>query len=75
VEGPACVSRRFAEAFRGTNVRGRVIGSALFGEDDYAASLPERAARLGIVNQIDFRGFRADVWKELAGSTLSSIAR
>jgi glycosyltransferase involved in cell wall biosynthesis len=57
----------FAEAFRGTNVRGRVIGSALFGEDEYAASLPERAARLGIANQIDFRGFRADVWKELGG--------
>jgi glycosyltransferase involved in cell wall biosynthesis len=57
----------FAEAFRGTNVRGRVIGSALFGEDEYAASLPQRAARLGISSQIDFRGFRADVWKELDG--------
>jgi glycosyltransferase involved in cell wall biosynthesis len=57
----------FAEAFRGTNVRGRVIGSALFGEDEYAASLPRRAARLGISSQIDFRGFRADVWKELDG--------
>jgi glycosyltransferase involved in cell wall biosynthesis len=57
----------FAEAFRGTNVRGRVIGSALFGEDAYAASLPRRAARLGISNQIDFRGFRSDVWKELDG--------
>jgi glycosyltransferase involved in cell wall biosynthesis len=57
----------FAEAFRGKNVCGRVIGSALFGEDEYAASLPRRAARLGISSQIDFRGFRPDVWKELDG--------
>lgn len=57
----------FAEAFRGTNVRGRIIGSALFGEDEYAASLPRRAGRLGISSQIDFAGFRPDVWKELDG--------
>lgn len=57
----------FAEAFRGTKVRGRIIGSALFGEDEYADSLPRRAARLGISSQIDFRGFRPDVWKELDG--------
>jgi len=56
----------FAEVFRGANVRGRVIGSALFGEDEYAASLLRRAERLGISSQIDFRGFRADVWEELS---------
>jgi len=45
----------FAAAFRGTGVGGRIIGSALFGEDEYAASLPRRAARLGISSQIEFR--------------------
>jgi glycosyltransferase involved in cell wall biosynthesis len=55
----------FARAFRGTSVRGRVIGSALFGEDEYAASLQQRAERLGIAEQVEFRGFREDVWAEL----------
>jgi len=56
----------FAEAFRGTHVRGRIIGSALFGEEEYASSLSRQAERLGISSQIDFRGFRADVWEELS---------
>lgn len=56
----------FSEAFRGTDVRGRVIGSALFGEDDYAERLREQAERLGISEQVEFRGFREDVWAELA---------
>jgi glycosyltransferase involved in cell wall biosynthesis len=55
----------FAEAFRGTRVRGRVIGSAMFGEDDYAESLRRQAEHLGISGQIDFRGFRDDIWAEL----------
>jgi glycosyltransferase involved in cell wall biosynthesis len=56
----------FAEAFRGTGVRGRVIGSALFGENAYAQRLVEQAGRLGIADQVEFRGFRDDVWAELA---------
>jgi len=55
----------FAEAFRGTSVRGRIIGCAMFGEDAYAASLHRQAAQLGIADQIDFRGFRDDIWAEL----------
>jgi glycosyltransferase involved in cell wall biosynthesis len=55
----------FAEAFRGSDVRGRVIGSALFGEDAYAASLERRVQELGIQEQVEFRGFREDVWAEL----------
>jgi glycosyltransferase involved in cell wall biosynthesis len=55
----------FAQAFRGTSVRARVIGSALFGEDEYAASLRRRAEQLGIAEQVEFRGFREDVWSEL----------
>jgi glycosyltransferase involved in cell wall biosynthesis len=56
----------FALAFRGSAVRGRVIGSALFGEDEYAAHLKDRARHLGIEEQVEFRGFREDVWEELA---------
>jgi glycosyltransferase involved in cell wall biosynthesis len=55
----------FAEAFRGTDVRGRLVGSALFGEDGYAASLEAQAERIGIASQVQFRGFREDVWSEL----------
>jgi glycosyltransferase involved in cell wall biosynthesis len=55
----------FAEAFRGKSVRGRVIGSAMFGEDDYAESLQRRAEGLGIAREIEFRGFRDDIWAEL----------
>jgi glycosyltransferase involved in cell wall biosynthesis len=55
----------FAQAFGGTNVRARVIGSALFGEDAYAESLRQQALRLGIAGQVEFLGFREDVWAEL----------
>jgi glycosyltransferase involved in cell wall biosynthesis len=57
--------RAFAEAFRGATVRARLVGSALFGEDAYAESLRELADALGIADQIEFRGFREDVWSEL----------
>jgi glycosyltransferase involved in cell wall biosynthesis len=55
----------FAQAFRGTNVRARLIGSALFGEDAYADSLRRQAVRLGIAGQVEFYGFREDVWAVL----------
>ena len=55
----------FAEAFRGTPVRGRVIGSAMFGEDAYEERLREQADRLGIAGQIEFLGFRDNVQVEL----------
>jgi glycosyltransferase involved in cell wall biosynthesis len=57
--------RAFAEAFAGTDVRGRIIGSAMFGEDAYAATLEPLAERLGVASQIEFRGFRDNVWAEL----------
>lgn len=56
----------FAEAFRGQPARARVIGSPLFGEDDYAEALARQAEALGITGQVDFRGFREDVWTQLS---------
>jgi glycosyltransferase involved in cell wall biosynthesis len=56
----------FANAFRGSAARARVIGGALFGEDDYESSLRRQAGELGIADQVEFRGFQEDVWSELA---------
>lgn len=56
----------FAAAFAGTGVEGRVIGSAMFGEDAYADELRDLAERLRIGGQVGFLGFRKDVWAELA---------
>ena len=56
----------FATAFPDGGARARVVGDALFGEDDYRASLHEQAARLGIADRVEFRGFRHDVQAELA---------
>jgi glycosyltransferase involved in cell wall biosynthesis len=55
----------FSAAFRGSGARGRIIGSALFGEDGYALGLRRQAEHLGIAGQLEFRGFREDVWAEL----------
>jgi glycosyltransferase involved in cell wall biosynthesis len=56
----------FAAAFRGTEARAHVVGAAMFGEDEYSACLQRRATELGIGEQVEFRGFRADIWKEFA---------
>jgi len=50
----------------GLPVRGRIIGSALFGEDEYADSLVRLAADLRIGELVEFRGFREDVASELS---------
>lgn len=55
----------FAEAFGGTEARGRIVGSALFGEEAYEQRLRTQAEELGIASQVEFRGFREDVWQEL----------
>jgi glycosyltransferase involved in cell wall biosynthesis len=56
----------FAAAFRGEPVRGRIVGTSFFGEEEYERALRERARDLGIARQVDFRGFRAEVWSELS---------
>ncbi len=56
----------FARAFPDGTERAVVIGAALFGEDEYAASLPNLAERLSIADRVDFVGFQNDVFGVLA---------
>lgn len=56
----------FARAFRDSEVRGRLIGSAMFGEEDYEAQLQRMVSELGLRERIEFRGFREKVFDELS---------
>ena len=52
------------------DVRARLIGSALFGEDEYEAELRRRAARPDLAGGVEFAGFESDVWSALARLTV-----
>lgn len=56
--------KAFAAAVPDGEVRAVVVGSATFGEEDYAGELRALAARLGVADRVDFTGFRADVLAE-----------
>lgn len=56
--------RAFASGVPDPEVRAVVVGSAIFGEADYAAQLRELAARLGVADRVEFTGFRQDVLAE-----------
>ena len=56
--------RAFAGAVPEPEVRAVVVGSAIFGEEDYATELRELAARLGVADRVEFTGFRQDVLAE-----------
>ena len=56
----------FADAFLEDDARCVLVGSAMFGEEAYAAGLHELASSLGIADRVEFRGFREDIWPELA---------
>ena len=58
--------RAFAVAFPKGEERARVVGSAMFGEDDFAEGLRQLALTLGIQDRVDFVGFTEDVERELA---------
>jgi glycosyltransferase involved in cell wall biosynthesis len=58
--------RAFAEAFPSGGARAVVVGSAMFGEQSYERELAELATRLGLEARVEFRGFREDIWSELA---------
>ncbi|HYM46354.1 MAG TPA: glycosyltransferase family 4 protein [Solirubrobacteraceae bacterium] len=57
--------RAFAAAFPGGTERAVIVGTAMFGEQAYERELPDLAARLGLAERVEFRGFREDVWQEL----------
>jgi glycosyltransferase involved in cell wall biosynthesis len=65
-KGQEVFLRAFARAFPEGNERAVVVGGALFGEDDYARTLPQLAATLGIGERVELRGHRPNVWDELA---------
>jgi glycosyltransferase involved in cell wall biosynthesis len=58
----------FARAFGSGNEAAVIVGDAMFGEAEvqYGVELRELARALGISDRVDFRGFRDDVWAELA---------
>jgi glycosyltransferase involved in cell wall biosynthesis len=58
--------KAFAEAFADGHERAVLIGSALFGEEDYERRLHDLVDELGLDGRVEFRGFREDVWPELA---------
>jgi glycosyltransferase involved in cell wall biosynthesis len=58
--------RAFAEAFSAGEERAVLVGTPMFGEESYEQELHALAASLGIATRVEFRGFREDVWPELA---------
>jgi glycosyltransferase involved in cell wall biosynthesis len=58
--------RAFAAAFPTGDERAVVVGAPMFGEQAYERELHELASRLGLAGRVEFRGFREDVWRELA---------
>lgn len=58
--------RAFAAAFLAGEERAVLVGAAMFGEEDFERELRDLARSLGIAERVEFRGFREDVWPELA---------
>jgi glycosyltransferase involved in cell wall biosynthesis len=80
-EGPLCVGmvgrmtpwkgqhiflKAFARAFADDSARAVMIGAPLFGEERYESTLRSLSSELDLDGRCDFRGFREDIWKELA---------
>ncbi len=55
-------------------VRFRLIGSALFGEDDYERRLRKRVAEPDLSGSVEFCGFEDDIWSALAKLTIVAHA-
>jgi glycosyltransferase involved in cell wall biosynthesis len=59
--------RAFARGFPDGGTEAWIVGQAMFGEDErYADTLLDQAKQLGIAERVVFRGFRENVWDELA---------
>lgn len=57
--------RAFAGAFPDGQEQAVIIGSAMFGEAEFAATLPPLAAQLGIADRVEFAGFVEDAATKL----------
>ena len=57
--------RAFAEAFGGGSEEAVLVGSAMFGEEEYEEALVDLVAELDIGDRVEFRGFRTDMRTEL----------
>jgi glycosyltransferase involved in cell wall biosynthesis/GT2 family glycosyltransferase len=62
--------RAFADAFATGTEQALIVGSAMFGEDDYTVSLKDLAVELGIAERVTFVGFVDDVWPLLSRMTM-----
>jgi glycosyltransferase involved in cell wall biosynthesis len=58
--------RAFADAFPSGHERCMLVGSSMFGEEDFVGSLKALVAELGLTGRVEFRGFQSDIWPELA---------
>jgi glycosyltransferase involved in cell wall biosynthesis len=56
----------FVRAFPAGDAELWLIGEAMFGEVTYADRLRRQIQSLGLGDRIELRGFRADIWAELA---------
>ncbi len=59
--------RAFAAAFADGEERAVLVGSPMFGEEQFERGLRALATELGLDGRLELRGFREDVWRELAG--------
>jgi glycosyltransferase involved in cell wall biosynthesis len=62
----------FAQAFHGGSEVAVLVGDAMFGsaEMDYGRDLRELTQKFDIADRVYFRGFREDVWAELANMNI-----
>ena len=58
--------RAFAEAFPDSDARCVLVGAAMFGEDAYEQQLHNLVDELQLDGRVEFRGFRSELWSELA---------
>lgn len=58
--------RAFAQSFPGGEERAVITGTPMFGEESYEVELRRLVEELGLEDRVEFRGFREDIWRELA---------
>lgn len=57
--------RAFAALVASTDARAVLVGSAMFGEDEYEQSVRQLAVELGVTDRVEFRGYQSNVIGEL----------